>query len=143
MNRKFVVLITVFALSVCEDLGYFYDEPIDGPYRLVAVDEMIQMQVCYPVKHGCVERIPETVFAVGYNRLYITGAVHPLNDRDPVAGHGEDKNITQYYYIIRSLDGSPVFSKDSVRGPFDGKAYAVEQKRLSLPPLSHVLPELR
>jgi len=118
--------------AILAGCGFVHDEKIDGPYRLVAVDVHSEMSVCYSVGSDCIGRIPETVFAVGSDAKYVVAARHPLNDR----------SRTEYYYLIRELDGPHVDPKSTVRGPFDGVAFEREQKRLALPPLNRKLAAL-
>lgn len=112
-----------------------YDERIDGPYRLVATDVMEDMSVCYDLGTGsCVGRVNETVFAVGWNFEYIVAARHPRE-----FAHELDKSETEYFYVIRALDGAAVAPSAAVRGPFAAADFQAEQQRLGLPRLSEVI----
>ena len=124
MRGRFWLLTLAVALSGC---GYIYDEPVSGPYRLVAVDIPEQMRVCYTLEGGdCVGRIPETVFEVGFDDRYI------------VASSRSPSNDVTYFYIIRAGDGPHVDPSVSVRGPFDATAFAGERSRLGLPELKPI-----
>jgi hypothetical protein len=130
-NRMFVgLLVAVAALAAC---GFVHDQNIDGPYRLVAIDVDEQMGVCYSIKDACVGRIGETVFAVGHDASYIVAARHPSNNR----------NVTEFFYLVRSLDGPTTDSSASVRGPFDAGQYDVERARLRLPSMDITIARLR
>ena len=117
-------------LAAC---GFVTDEHIDGPYRLVAIDVNEDMGVCYSVNRDCVGRIPETVFAVGWNNSFIVAARHPKNDRSRV----------EYFYIDRAVDGTFVDPSVSVRGPFDSQAFEQEKRRLGLPPFRREIAGLK
>ena len=78
-----------------------------------------------------VERVPATVFAAGFDSNYIVAARHPNNNR----------SITEYFYVIRALDGRE--GSDGVRGPFESDVFAFETKRLGLPSLTIELRDLK
>lgn len=126
MHRALVLVVFALLLGAC---GFVHDEHIDGPYRLVAIDVLEQMAVCYEVEGGCVGRIPETVYAVGCNAKYLVAARHPNNDRSK----------SEYYYLTRALDSPLADPSASVQGPFDADAFEAESKRLGLPPLTRTL----
>ena len=84
------------------------------------------MHVCYAFEDGCVGRIPETVFQVGFDERYVVAASHPT------------PNSVAYFYIIRDLDGLLVDPSVSVRGPFDATAFAEERSRIGLPELKPI-----
>jgi hypothetical protein len=123
MRGQLWLVALVFSLSGC---GPVYNEPISGPYRLWATDIEEQMHVCYALEDGCIGRIPETVFEVGFDDQYVVAATHP------------SPNSTAYFYIIRGTDGPNVDPSISVRGPFDATAFAAEQSRLGLPKLKSI-----
>lgn len=123
-------LLIALAVTAC---GFVHDQTIDGPYRLVAIDVMEQMDVCYSIQDACVGRIPETVFAVGHDASYIVAARHPLNNRQ----------VTEYFYLIRSIDGPIADPSASVRGPFDAGKFEAQRVRLRLPPLDTNIASLR
>jgi hypothetical protein len=107
--------------------GMAHDEQIDGPYWLTAIDTLEEMHVSYDMGGGSsIGRIPATVFAAGFDDQYIVAAQHPGNDRSK----------TEYYYLVRALDGRLVDPSVTVRGPFDQAAFAQETARLNLPPLT-------
>jgi hypothetical protein len=114
------LLVGGAALAAC---GFVHDQKIDGPYRLVAIDVDEQMGVCYSIPDACIGRISETVFAVGHDPSYIVAARHPSNNR----------NITEYFYLIRSMDGPNADPSASVRGPFNADQFELERARLRLP----------
>jgi hypothetical protein len=118
------LILSILIATVLPACGFVHDEKIDGPYHLVAIDVNEQMDVCYEIKDACVERIGATVFAVGHNESYIVAARHPSNTRTG----------TQYFYLVRSLDGPTADPASSVHGPFDAAEFESERARLSLPP---------
>jgi hypothetical protein len=79
------------------------------------------------------DRIGETVFAVGHDTSYIVAARHPSNNR----------NVTEYFYLVRSLDGPNADRSASVRGPFDVGQFDMERTRLRLPSLDTTVERLR
>ena len=122
------------AIAVLTGCGFVANERIDGPYRLVAVDVMEQMNVCYRLGDGnCIERIPQTVFAVGWDNSYIVAARHPENDKSKV----------EYFYIDRAVDGLHVDPPTAVKGPFDSYSFEQERQRLALPALRRELASLK
>jgi len=118
-------------------LGFHWDERIDGPYFLVAVDALEEMSVSYrepPNTSGSAfGLIEETVFAVGWNADYIVAKRHPENNR----------RVTEYYYIVRKDAESAVYPGDGVRGPFNEEAYQREAERLGLPPFTREFKKLK
>lgn len=113
---------------------------IDGPYRLEITDVAEDAMVCYELDHGaCVGRVPQTVFAVGFNRAYVIAARHPHRFQDTSL----DRSRTEYFYIIRSVDGPLVDPSQSVRGPFDKTSFQQDQKRLGLPDITREIGGLR
>ena len=115
-----------------------YDEPVDGPYRLFAADNEDQVELSYNLGGGSlIGRVDQTVFGVGWDAKYIVAERHP--DRN---GH-PDKDTTEYFYVIRALDGPYKNPADSVRGPFDAFQFNAEKARLGLPPFRREDPRLR
>jgi hypothetical protein len=123
-------LLIAVTVAAC---GFVHDQTIDGPYRLVAIDVEEQMDVCYSIQDACVGRIGETVFAVGHDASYIVAARHPANNR----------KVTEYFYLVRSMDGPIVDPSASVRGPFDAGKFDAERVRLRLPSFDTNMASLR
>jgi hypothetical protein len=123
-------LLIAVAVTAC---GFVHDQKIDGPYRLVAIDVEEQMDVCYSIQDACVGRIGETVFAVGHDASYIVAARHPSNNR----------KVTEYLYLVRSMDGPIADPSASVRGPFDADKFEAERVRLRLPSFDTNIASLR
>jgi hypothetical protein len=138
---RFLVPIIVFVLVaaadwvVCADLGlvFAHYERIAGPYRLVAFYANELMIVCYGRGGACVPRVLPTVFAVGANDTYVVAARHPGNGRD----------LTEYFYIIRALDGAGADPSIAVRGPFTEAEYRLQETRLGLPSFTRTVETLR
>jgi hypothetical protein len=127
MRQPFVFIFAAIALNAC---GYVRDEHIDSPYRLVAIDSFDETDVCYELpQDACVGRVPQTVFAVGFDTKYLVVARHRNSDRSK----------SKYYYLIRALDGPLIDPSVSVRGPYDAGAFDVESKRLGLPAFTRKL----
>jgi hypothetical protein len=117
--------LSVFAATLAlQSCGFVHEQEIVGPYRLVAVDSMEDMMVCYQLATGdCVGRVGATVFAVQSGDTYIVAARHPKTD----------KLRTEYFYIIRALDKPEADPAVAVRGPYDEATFKAEQARLRLP----------
>jgi hypothetical protein len=133
LTRSFraILFSSTALLAAC---GFVHDERIDGPYRLVAVDELPQMIICYDLSDGdCIGRISATVFAVGWNSSYLVAARHPNNDKSKV----------EYFYLVRELDGPAIDPTITVRGPFNSQALEEERQRLGLPNITLELASLK
>ena len=77
LNLRCHLAAGVFALCLVS-CGFVHDEHLVGPYRLVAVDSLDDMGICYDLGSGnCLGRITETVFAAGWDTLFIVAKRHP------------------------------------------------------------------
>ena len=103
-------------LSAC---GFAHEEVIDGPYRLVAVDTMDQLWVCYDVDGGCVGRSPEPVSGYGFNDRWISVLVSG-----------------QYYVIDRKADSEFAEPGDVVSGPYSAAEFDTLSPERDLPSIS-------
>jgi hypothetical protein len=120
--------------------GFVHDERIVGPYRLQAIDTDAQMDVSYALPNGnSIGRVPETVFAVGWDAKYVVAASHPHKS----VAEQLDKSNTDYFYIIRASDGPYVDPSVSVRGPFNAPSYQIQKARLRLPQFTREIPSLK
>lgn len=99
--------------------GFVHDEEIDGPYRLVAVDTVDQLRVCYEVEGGCVGRTPAPVNAYGADDDWITVLVSG-----------------QYYVIDRKADGAFAEPGDVVSGPYSEQAFENLASERGLPEIA-------
>jgi hypothetical protein len=127
VRQLLVVIVTTIGLTAC---GYVRDHHIDGPYRLVAIDSFDETDVCYELPHdACIGRVPATVYAVGFDTKYLVIARHPSGQH----------STSQYYYLIRALDGPLIDPSVSVRGPFDAATFKDESQRLGLPGFTYKL----
>ena len=124
--------IAVPGLVAC---GFVYDEPIVGPYRLVAVDVLEDMRLCRTLERerDCIGRISETVFSVGWNARYVVAKQHPQNDR----------SITNYYYLERTKDTIHANRNESVTGPLSFEEFDARTKSLGLPSFSLTVESLK
>jgi hypothetical protein len=107
---------------------------------LVAIDVSEASSVAYDLGGGSsIGRVPETVFAVGWDTSYVVAARHPhaFSDREL------DKSKAEYFYILRAKDGPNVDPSVTVRGPFDPVAFANETRRLHLPPFRREIANLK
>ena len=131
------LLASLFALSAC---GFVYDEELDGPYHLVAVDDLEGMMVCRWVEgiDVCESVFPEgTVFAAGANSRFVVAGMHPRTWPDP-----PDKSTTHFYYLVRPSSEDDC-STSAVHGPFGAREFELEKRRRDLPAFSHVIDSLK
>lgn len=121
--------------------GFVHDQPLAGPYRLVAVDAREDMGVCRSLEGGnCSgDGLPDrTVFAAGANDRYLVIARHPS-----VFGEPLNKAVTEYYVVERSADESQPGSRPTVQGPFDQPEFDEKARELALPGFTIVFDDLR
>jgi hypothetical protein len=138
---RFALLIAVLSTSACGRWGFVHDEKLDGPYHLVAVDEMEQMTLCRSLEDGDCPGVgpDETVFAAGANRKFVVLARHPREFPNPA-----DRTKTEYYYVIRTAnEAKEDLPPENVKGPFTEQQFALERRRLGLPGFSRVFEELK
>ena len=130
--RWFSVLAVFSALAGC---GYVADIHVDGPYRIVATDDMEMKVLCRRIEAGggCAGLVGKVVVEVGFDQTYLVAARLPFDDAEPFDGKPDHPDRTiQYFYVIRSPEGSTL---DVVKGPFDEATFKVERDRLNLPRL--------
>ena len=119
--RQYGLVAAAALLSGC---GFVHDEHLVGPYRLIAVDVYEQMNLSYSLDSGnAVGRIPETVFAVGWDDHYIVAKRHPHNDRA----------VTQFFYLDIARDNKYADPRTSVVGPLTESDFRIKQAQLHLP----------
>jgi len=119
--RLFLLLAAAAVLAGC---GPVQDRDVVGRNRLVATDAPAEQMLCYSLDDGnCIERIPATVFEVGYDDRYVVASVDEDNDGSHLS----------YYYIIRALDGPLAEPSVSVKGPLYLEEFEREKSRLALP----------
>jgi len=125
-----IFLIATVLLSGC---GFVHDERLTGPYRLIAVDTLVQMGVSYGLPGGnVVGRIPETVFSVGWNSRYLVAKQHPKDDR----------SITHFYYLDMSRDSTYADPSISVTGPLSESEFLRKRGELALPEFTRTIKSL-
>ncbi len=128
--RFLCVPLALASLTACAPGDFTYDKRVDGPYHVLAIDDLASMSVCYHVGGGsCFGRVPPTVYSVGWDERYIVAARRP--ERDAAAA--------EYFYIDRTADG-PNSGTSAVHGPFDEASFARERARLSLPEFMRDVP---
>lgn len=126
--RRLVALALLAA--ACAPGDYTYSKRIDGPYRILAIDDPNDMSVCYrEARSRCNERILPTVTAVGWSDLYIVAT-----RQSDVGG------ALEYFYIDRRADSGAYDARESVHGPFSAAEFEVERARLGLPELMRDVP---
>lgn len=118
-----VILVPALALLGC-CCGHFWpahDESLAGPYRLCAPMDRESMGVWLRDDSGLRQRIPATVFAVGWNDQFILAKQHPR-------GQGlvqPDTSVTDWY-ILRIAD-------DKFWGGMTESEFAAKRDELGVP----------
>ena len=121
--------------------GFVHDQPLIGPYRLVAVDAREDMIVCRGLANGdCVgDGLPgATVFAAGGSERYLVIARHPST-----FPHPPDRTVTEYYFAERNADEGQPGARPTVHGPFEQAEFEAQRRRLDLPPFTVVFEDLK
>ncbi|WP_411827917.1 hypothetical protein [Luteolibacter sp. AS25] len=132
--RRFLKNLPLLGLLFISGCGFIHDKEITGPYRLIAVDLIEEMSICYNLGNGdAVGRIEGTVFAYGFDQQFIVAKQHPANDR----------TITRYFYLDMTLDSKHADPSASVTGPLDRPAFEEARLRLKLPPFSCTIDQLK
>ena len=140
---------TVVALSLAAVLlaacpggfGFVHDQPLIGPYRLVAVDDREDVVLCRGLEGGnCAgDGLPgPTIFAAGGDDRFLVMARHPTKFPEPM-----NRAVAEYYYAERSADEGEPGSRPTVHGPFDEAGFDEETRRLGLPGFSVVFEDLK
>lgn len=123
-------------MAACTDV--LRDQRIVGRYYLVAIDLSESSRVCFrPDNAYCVgEGLPDaTVFAAGGDVRHVVVARHPADAR-----YQFDRNVTEYYYIIREPNDRRV---GRVVGPLDQEEFDAASERLGLPEFSITIDRLQ
>ena len=97
-----------------------------GSYYLVAEDVPQQMKVIFNLKPGDRQshpRIPETVYAVGWDNNYIVAKQHPNNNR----------KISNFYYLDIRKDYELASPGTAVVGPLTEAEFRKKNADLGLP----------
>jgi hypothetical protein len=124
--RHALAALTLLLLAAC---GFVHDEHIDGPYRLVAVDSLSDMVVCYDLGGGnCIGRTPSMTTGYGFSERWITAVVR----------RGAQ---TEYYFIDRNADHRYLNGTEITQGSFSESQFLARAQELGLPPVSHRLDE--
>ena len=118
--KLFMAAISVACLlSGC---GFFHDERLVGPYRLLAVDVAEEMAICEGASSGgCGWVVPPTVFAVGWDTSFIIAKQHPF----ALPRAKPDKSTTTFW-IIRVADRTVV-------GPLSEPDFELTRIKLGVP----------
>ncbi|MBV9882483.1 MAG: hypothetical protein JO276_05695 [Sphingomonadaceae bacterium] len=147
MRARRTVLAALLVLAGCV-FDTLYDRTLVGPYRLLAIDEMESMSIVWDIPGGgeVGDGLPgPTVFAAGYDDRFVVAAVHP-ELCPPFAkgctGHGMNRSVTQYWYVIRQPDEWQHHPARGIRGPFTQAQFDAEKGRLHLPEFGIRFPEL-
>lgn len=138
-----VIGTAALLLAGCFGSGFLHDEPLDGPWRLVAIDAREDMTLCRRLKESaCVGDMLHgpTVFAAGIDDRYVVYARHP--EAFPDAPQREE---TEFHYVIRTPgeDQPAGLKAENIKGPFNETAFEAERRRLGLPAFSIVFGDLR
>lgn len=97
------------------------------------------MVLCIDLGDACLgDNLPEPiVFAAGANRRYVVLARHPR------CGYGINKDVTEYYYIIRTPAEGGGIDAANVKGPYALDRFNKKKRRLGLPDFSVELRDLK
>ena len=121
--------------------GPAYEERLSGPWRLVAVDTIGQLNLVWCSSDGSTcagDRLPDlAVYAAGSNERFVIVAGHPSTDRFG----GFNRSVSEFFYITRSQEEDTRLDPKAVKGPFDVSLYETEKLRVGLPDLSRKFPE--
>lgn len=122
--QAFAMCLVLLSLLSC--FPFSGDEKhLDGPYYLWEGDVSEDMALYYRVNEDSgVNRIPSTVFAVGWDKRHIIAKRHPNNDR----------SITEYYILDRSKDAPLADPSTSITGPLTGEQFEVQRRVLGVSP---------
>jgi hypothetical protein len=141
---RWASLVTFLCLTGCGN-GFVWDEVLDGPYRLVAVDIDEDMSLCRSVdmsdmRGNCAgDGLPDaTVFQAGWSPKYIVVARHPRIEPQPA-----NRSITEFYYIVRQPNEMDPRTRISPIGPLNEIEYQREKERLQLPDFTRVFKHLK
>jgi hypothetical protein len=134
------MLLPMALLMACSACGFVSDETLDGPYRLVAVDDRQDMSLCLSVGQNCSgDGLPgPTVYSAGADRRFVVLARHPIGDQGVV-----ERDVTEYYYIVRAPDEARGVRPENLKGPFNLLQFAQERRRLGLPGFSLTFDDLK
>ena len=123
------------ALAIClVGCGIVHDEHLIGPYRLVAVDSVADMAICYALDSGdCAGRITKTVFAAGWDTRYVVAKRHPYDNRAK----------TDYFILEIARDSQLADPRDSVTGPLTAAEFAEKRALLKLPDFTRTIESLK
>lgn len=138
--RKAIVPAALLLLGGCAPFSdAVYEERLDGPYRLLAIDDMAEMMVVWEIPGGGMvgDGLPGPgVVHFGQDERYLVAAVHPLlcqpTDRN-CTQTGVDPTRTEYWYVVRSRDEVDRLPYAGIKGPFTRDQFAAESRRHSLP----------
>lgn len=144
-----MLLLSTLALGGCmSGCDTLYDETLDGPYRLHAIDTRETMAILWEIPGGGLvgDGLPgPTVFAAGQDEKYLVAGVHPQFCKPFEEGctrHGMNRQVTEYWYVVRQPDERERLPYAGIKGPFDARAFAAEKQRLGLPDFTIRFPDL-
>lgn len=116
----FLVLST--SLGGC---GAVCEEHLDGPYYLIAIDEMAARSVSYKVEPGMYAgRIESEIVAVGWDAAHIVAKRMAPGTREP-----------EYYVLTRKADSTYADPSKSVEGPLSNLDFQRRVKAGAIPQL--------
>jgi hypothetical protein len=122
MRTRRLCCLALIGVASCALFDY-ESHRIDGPYELVAVDELTRMSLAYDIGDGAsVDRVPATVFAAGANAKHVIAKRHP----------GGDRSQTEWYILVRAQDSPTADASASVIGPLTEAQFAAERDRLGV-----------
>ncbi len=124
MKTALIALAAGFAtLHGSCGLGFAWEEPLVGPYVLVACDVREQMAIGERQEHGVSGLVPQCVFAAGFDATHIIAAQHPLK----TGSYFDVDKSKSNYWLVRVRDGH-------VEGPLDEPAFPRQRAAQSVSP---------
>lgn len=121
-NLKIIGLFILLLLQSCYFGAGLVEQSLTNNYSLFANNSIDEMSIWLHVeKYSSQLIVPETVFAVGYNKNYIIAKSHPKDIKKNI-----DKNITHYYIIN-------IHKQDQKQSPnLTAKEFENERNRLNI-----------
>ncbi len=122
--KKYLFLTALCAICHgCGGIGFAYQKKLPGKYGLIACDTMPQMALCEIDPDGSgLTVVPQTVFAVGWNKHFIIAKRHPPTG---MAINEIDKTKTEFYILD--------VTAEKLYGPFDEDKFNKQRESLGVP----------
>jgi hypothetical protein len=129
-----VMLAALVTCSGCRLMWDPIDEPLVGPYRLIAIEKTENCAVVYDDGGpGLSHRVNAVVVDVGWDNRYLVATSRP---------QGKPGGPLSYYYLDMAED-TPASGFRAVTGPLTEAEFAQAKAELGLPDFTLHHPELR